>query len=102
MRIVDAQVHIWQSDNPDRPWPPGNAGRAHRPVPLEADGLLQEMDSAGVERAILVPPSWEGDRNDLSIAAARRHPGDRRSPLQYLPGRKELLRAGLKALPHIR
>lgn len=75
MRIVDAQVHIWQSDNPDRPWPPGNAGRAHRPVPLEADGLLQEMDSAGVERAILVPPSWEGDRNDLSIAAARRHPG---------------------------
>src|SRR6185312_8896179 len=25
-------------------------------------------------RAVIVPPSWEGDRNDLAIAASRAHP----------------------------
>ena len=32
------------------------------------------MDAAGVYRAILVPPSWEGERNDLVIEAAQQHP----------------------------
>jgi len=32
------------------------------------------MDEAGVDRAILVPPSLEGDRNDLSLKAARDYP----------------------------
>jgi L-fuconolactonase len=74
MMIVDAQVHIWQEDTPGRPWPPGQAGRAHRSEPLTAAGLLAEMDEAGVSRTVLVPPSWEGDRNDLSQAAAEAHP----------------------------
>jgi len=28
------------------------------------------MDAAGVDRAIIVPPSWEGDRNDLAMEAS--------------------------------
>jgi L-fuconolactonase len=32
------------------------------------------MDEAGVDRAIVIPPSWEGDRNDLVLEAARLHP----------------------------
>jgi predicted TIM-barrel fold metal-dependent hydrolase len=32
------------------------------------------MDSAGVDRAILVPPSWEGERNDVCLAAAQNYP----------------------------
>ena len=32
------------------------------------------MDRAGVDAAIIVPPSWEGDRNDLALAAAKEHP----------------------------
>jgi L-fuconolactonase len=32
------------------------------------------MDAAGVARVVIVPPSWEGDRNDLALAAARLHP----------------------------
>ena len=32
------------------------------------------MDLAGVSRAVLVPPSWEGDRNDLALEAARQYP----------------------------
>jgi predicted TIM-barrel fold metal-dependent hydrolase len=33
------------------------------------------MDAAGVDRVVIVPPSWEGDRNDLALAACRAHPG---------------------------
>jgi L-fuconolactonase len=74
MPIVDAQVHIWGADTPERPWPAGNAHRAHRPMPFSKDDLLAEMAAAGVDRAVIVPPSWEGDRNDLALAAARAHP----------------------------
>lgn len=72
MLIVDSQVHIWGANTPERPWP----ARAHaqRELPLGADELLVWMDAAGVDRAVLVPPSWEGDRNDLAIAAAAAHP----------------------------
>jgi L-fuconolactonase len=74
MLIVDSQVHIWAADTPGRPWPAGQAARAHQPTPLTAENLLEKMDAAGVARAILVPPSWEGDRNDVVLAAAHRYP----------------------------
>lgn len=72
MLIVDAQVHIWAADTPERPWPARHA--PHRPEPFSADDLLQEMNVAGVDAAMLVPPSWEGERNDLGLAAAKMHP----------------------------
>jgi predicted TIM-barrel fold metal-dependent hydrolase len=50
MLVVDAQVHIWGADTPERPWPPGNAHRAHRPQPFSKDDLLAEMAAAGVDR----------------------------------------------------
>ena len=74
MHIVDSQVHIWGADTPDRPWPPGRAHQAQKPYPVTKDMLLKEMDAAGVSRIVLVPPSWEGDRNDLALGAARLHP----------------------------
>ncbi len=48
--------------------------RAHLPVPLGHEELLGRMDQAGVDCAILIPPSLDGDRNDLCLAAARQHP----------------------------
>ena len=48
--------------------------RAHLPVPLDAETVIGMMDEAGVDRAILVPPSLEGDRNDLALKAARDYP----------------------------
>ena len=72
MLIVDAQVHTWAASTPERPWPADV--EPHRPVPLGADDLLREMNTAGVDRAVLVPPSWEGARNDLALAAAKAHP----------------------------
>ena len=68
MLIVDSQVHIWGADTPERPWP--KRAEAQRPIPLDKDDLLREMNEAGVDRVIIVPPSWEGDRNDLGIEAA--------------------------------
>ena len=32
------------------------------------------MDAAGVSRAILVPPSWDGDSNDICLEAAQKYP----------------------------
>jgi L-fuconolactonase len=32
------------------------------------------MDAAGVDCAIIVSPSWEGERNDLALEAALLHP----------------------------
>jgi predicted TIM-barrel fold metal-dependent hydrolase len=74
MPIVDSQVHVWGADTPDRPWPPGRAADAQKPYPISKEALLFQMDLAKVDRAVLVPPSWEGDRNDLALEAARRYP----------------------------
>jgi predicted TIM-barrel fold metal-dependent hydrolase len=72
LEIVDAQVHIWAPSTPERPWPARHA--PHRPEPITAESLLAEMKAAGVDRAILVPPSWEGERNDVCLAAAQKYP----------------------------
>jgi L-fuconolactonase len=72
MLIADAQVHIWAANTPQRPWPARH--KPHRETPLEKDELLREMDTAGVDRVVLVPPSWEGERNDVALAAASAHP----------------------------
>ena len=42
---------------------------------LGVDELLGWIDRAQVLRAVLVPPTWEGPRNDLAVAAAAAHPG---------------------------
>jgi len=73
MLIVDSQVHIWAPNTPERPWRPGQ--NVHREVPLEAAEVVREMDAAGVQATILVPPSLDADRNDLSLAAAQKYPG---------------------------
>jgi predicted TIM-barrel fold metal-dependent hydrolase len=72
--IIDAQVHVWLPETADRPWPPGGAARVQLPYALDYTKLLPLMDEAGVDRAILVPPSWEGERNDHALEAAERYP----------------------------
>jgi predicted TIM-barrel fold metal-dependent hydrolase len=71
--IIDAQVHVWAESTPERPWPPDGVAPQRVPA-LGPDELLAEMDVAGVDRAVLIPPTWEGSRNDLALAAAAAHP----------------------------
>lgn len=73
MIVVDAQIHLWAAHRSDRPWP-GGRSPPHRPGSFLKDDALKEMDAAGVARVVIVPPSWEGDRNDLALEAARLHP----------------------------
>jgi predicted TIM-barrel fold metal-dependent hydrolase len=70
--IVDAQVHQWKAEAPDRPWPPGRV--AQLPEPFGYDKLLPMMKEAGVDRVVIVPPSWEGERNDYALEAAKKYP----------------------------
>lgn len=72
--IVDAQVHIWLPDSSERPWPKDGRVKPHLDGGFSAAQLLALMDQAGVDRAVLVPPSWEGERIDYVIDATRRWP----------------------------
>ena len=74
MIIIDAQVHVWPPESADRPYVKEDASKPHRPIPLTYDRLLEEMKTAGVDRVILVPPSWEGYRNDYALEAAQKYP----------------------------
>ena len=74
MMIVDAQVHIWAANTPERPWPARH--EPHKPQPITAQDLLREMKTADVGRCVLVPPSWEGERNDVCLAAVQKYPGN--------------------------
>src|SRR5688572_32210064 len=82
MTIIDAQVHIWPPETSERPYIKEDASKPHRPVNLGYEDLLREMSGAGVDRVVLVPPSWEGYRNDYALAAAQKFPdrfADRKS-----------------------
>jgi|SRR5918996_2973685 predicted TIM-barrel fold metal-dependent hydrolase len=66
MLIVDAQVHIWSSGTPLPP---------HRPTSVfTKDELLEEMDAAGVDAAVIHPPGWDPNSGAVALEAARQHP----------------------------
>ena len=67
---VDAQVHLWKAESPDWPWVPGS--KPQLPEPFTIEKLVPLMDEAGVDRVVVVPPSWPGDRNDYGLEAAQR------------------------------
>jgi L-fuconolactonase len=71
-RIVDAQVHLWKANTADRPWPPNTVPQL--PEPFGYDKLVPMMNEAGVERVVIVPPSWEGDRIDYAMEARAKYP----------------------------
>jgi predicted TIM-barrel fold metal-dependent hydrolase len=75
MNITDSQVHIWQAETPDRPWPKGGYVPQWAFNPFGAESLITAMDDAGVTRALLIPPAFDGGRNDYSLDAAERFPG---------------------------
>jgi L-fuconolactonase len=74
MVITDCQVHLWAADSPDRPWP-ADRHSPHRIWPMGPEEMIANLDAAGVTRAVIVPPSWEGIRNDLALQAVADYPG---------------------------
>jgi len=67
MLIVDSQIHIWQK---------GTMSAHHRQIPTYSiDDALAEMASAGVDCAVIHPPSALGEAaNALAVEAVRLHP----------------------------
>jgi predicted TIM-barrel fold metal-dependent hydrolase len=70
--IVDAQVHLWKSESPGWRWVAGL--KPQLPEPFTIERFIPIMDGAGVDRVVIVPPSWPGDRNDYALEAAQRYP----------------------------
>jgi predicted TIM-barrel fold metal-dependent hydrolase len=70
--IVDAQAHLWKAESPDWKWVPGRTPQL--PEPFTIEKLVTLMDEGGIDRAVIVPPSWPGDRNDYGLEAAQRYP----------------------------
>jgi predicted TIM-barrel fold metal-dependent hydrolase len=67
MLIVDSQIHIWEN---------GKMSPHHRQIPTYGiDDALAEMASAGVDAAVIHPPSSLGEAvNELAVKAVRLHP----------------------------
>src|SRR5207237_10490520 len=67
MLIVDSQIHIWENSK---------MSAHHRQIPTYSeDDALEEMAAAGVDAAVLHPPSTLREAmNDLAVTAVRHHP----------------------------
>lgn len=74
--VVDSQVHIWEEESVDAGnWPAEVDVKDWTSRPLTAEGLIAQMDSAGVERAFVIPPAFDGvGNNTYCLAAASRYP----------------------------
>ena len=69
---IDAQVHAYERNHPDRPW----AGTLAGPPEVTGDDMVDAMDEVGVDGALLVSP-WTMYRYDASYVCEvyDRHPG---------------------------
>jgi predicted TIM-barrel fold metal-dependent hydrolase len=72
--VTDVQVHLWEPERPDRPWPRPLQRPPHRPNGFGPEEMLAEMDQAGVDRAVIVPPTWTGENNAYALECAARYP----------------------------
>jgi len=70
--VIDAQVHAYERDRPERPW----IGFLHGPAEVTGDQMVAAMDAVGVDGAILVSP-YSMYRYDASYALEvhAAHPG---------------------------
>lgn len=65
MQVIDAQIHLWSK---------GETLPPHRTTPYLVEQALTDMDAAGVDAALLHPPSWDPDSGALAEAAAAAYP----------------------------
>jgi predicted TIM-barrel fold metal-dependent hydrolase len=71
--IVDAHIHMWPANTPERPWVPGRRPQLAEPFTIER--VVPMIDEAGVNRVVIVPPTLEGERLDYGQEAANRYAG---------------------------
>jgi L-fuconolactonase len=74
MLITDSQVHLYLPDTPGRPWPEQYRTNSRELPEFLPSTLLRMMKSAGVGRAVIVPPIWAGLDNEPCLRWAREYP----------------------------
>ena len=68
MQIVDAQIHVWGTGLP--------SNMAHWQVTsFTAAEAVALMDEAGVDAAVIHPPSWDPGSTRLAMDAVATYPG---------------------------
>ena len=70
--ILDAQVHLWERDRPDRPY--NGISEPNLSHPFGPERMLPLMDEAGVDRVVIVPPGFMDPHNDYALECAERYP----------------------------
>ncbi|MGN6428034.1 MAG: amidohydrolase family protein [Leifsonia sp.] len=72
MRTIDAQIHVYEANTPERPW----AGSGHGPAEALGEDAVRMLDETGVDAAVIVSP-WSIYRFDpaYSLRVAAAHPG---------------------------
>jgi len=83
MDIIDAQVHCYERDKPERPWTAVLAG----PPEVTGDDMVRAMDEVGVDGALLISP-YTMYRHDASYALEvyAKHPDRFRLIKPFDPG----------------
>jgi L-fuconolactonase len=63
--VTAAQIHLGPVETPERPGPTDKTGGSepHRSNGYSAEEMLAELAAAGVDRAVIHPPGWDGDDN---------------------------------------
>ena len=71
-QIVDAQIHLWKAETPDRPWVPGRPPQM--PEPFTIEKLVPMMDEAGVDVQILshLPHGPQRVPHAIAVEASRK------------------------------
>jgi predicted TIM-barrel fold metal-dependent hydrolase len=88
MFIVDSQIHLWEN---------AKMSAHHRQIPTyDVNDALKEMEGAGVDAAVLHPPSTLGEKvNEIAVEAVKAHP-DKFCILGHFdlqaPNREEIVR----------
>ena len=68
MQIVDAQIHVWGTGLP--------SNQSHWQVTsFKTAEAVRLMDEAGVDAAVIHPPSWDPGSTEMALAAVRDYPG---------------------------
>ena len=76
MPIVDSQIHLWEN---------ARMSPQHRQIPTyNVDDALKEMAEAGVDAAVIHPPSTLGEGpNAQAVEAVKAHPRQILHPREF-------------------
>lgn len=72
---IDAHVHVWTDEWERYPLAPGRTRESVRPAAFRPEDLLAHCRPCGVERVVLVQPSFYGLDHSYLLDVMRAHPG---------------------------